>query len=156
MAADAVGDLPQADITRVMTCGASQGGGIAIAVTALHGGVLGAMVDVPFMCDVWRAAQITDINPYAELARYLAVHRDKAARAFCTLSYVDAAVLASRAQVPTLFSVALMDQVCPPSTVYAAYQAWGGPKDIVEYPWNGHEGGGPFHEREQLRWLAAQ
>ena len=27
-----------------------------------------------------------------------------------------------------------MDQTCPPSTVYAAYNAWAGPKEIVEYP----------------------
>ncbi len=154
MAVDAVTHLPQADPDRVMTCGGSQGGGISIAAAALQDRVLGAMVDVPFMCDVWRAAQMTDINPYAELGRYLAVHRDKAEQAFTTLSYVDAAVLASRGRVPALFSVALMDPVCPPSTVYAAYQAWGGPKAIVEYPWNGHEGGGPFHEREQLRWVA--
>ena len=154
MAVDAVAHLPQADPGRVVTSGASQGGGLSIVAASLHDGVLGALADVPFMCDVWRAAQIVDVNPYAELGRYLAAHRDKGEQAFRTLSYVDAAVLATRATVPGLFSVALMDPVCPPSTVYAAYHAWGGPKELVEYPWNGHEGGGPFHERAQLRWLA--
>ena len=33
----------------------------------------------------------------------------------------DGVDFAKRASVPALFSVALMDQVCPPSTVYAAY-----------------------------------
>ena len=29
-----------------------------------------------------------------------------------------------------------MDTICPPSTVYAAYNWYGGPKEIVEYPFN--------------------
>lgn len=154
LAVDAVVHLPQADADRVVVCGGSQGGGITIAVAALHERILGAMPDVPFLCDIWRGAQICDTNPYAELRQYLSVHRTASDQAFATLAYVDAAVLASRARVPALFSVAFMDPVCPPSTVYAAYQAWIGPKRIVEYPWNGHEGGQAFQEREQLRWLA--
>jgi len=70
-----------------------------------------------------------------------------------TLTYVDGAHLARRATVPALFSVALMDATCPPSTVYAAYNAWAGPKEIKEYPFNGHEGGGPFQVAAQLAWL---
>jgi len=50
--------------------------------------------------------------------------------------------------------VALMDQICPPSTVFAAYNRYGGPKEIVEYAFNDHEGGGGFHEQAKLRWLA--
>ena len=47
----------------------------------------------------------------------------------------------------------LMDQVCPPSTVYAAYNAYAGPKEIRTYPFNDHEGGHAFQERAQLAWL---
>lgn len=154
MAVDAAAELPGADPRRIVVTGVSQGGGITIAVAALHEGILGAMVDVPFLCDIRRATQICDADPYAELRRYLSVHRTGADQAFATLAYLDGAVLASRATAPALFSVALMDLVCPPSTVYAAYRAWGGPKRIVEYPWNGHEGGQAFQEREQLRWVA--
>ena len=46
-----------------------------------------------------------------------------------------------------------MDVTCPPSTVYAAYNRYGGPKEIVEYAYNDHEGGAGFHERTKLRWL---
>jgi len=62
--------------------------------------------------------------------------------------------LARRASAPALFSVGLRDQVCPPSTVYAAYNLYGGDKEIVEYRFNDHEGGQVFHQAEQLRWLA--
>ena len=74
-------------------------------------------------------------------------------RVASTLAYFDGAVLARRATAPALFSVALMDQICPPSTVYAAYNAWAGPRSIVEYPYNDHEGGQGFHEVEKFRWL---
>ena len=48
-----------------------------------------------------------------------------------------------------------MDEICPPSTVYAAFNRYGGPKEIVEYPFNDHEGGAFFHEVVKMRWLAA-
>ena len=47
-----------------------------------------------------------------------------------------------------------MDEVCPPSTVYAAYNRYAGPKRITVWPYNGHEGGGPFQVREQIAFLA--
>jgi len=45
-------------------------------------------------------------------------------------------------------------EICPPSTVFAAYNHYGGPKEIIEYAWNDHEGGEGFHEIAKLRWLA--
>jgi hypothetical protein len=50
-----------------------------------------------------------------------------------------------------LGSVGLGDEVCPPSTVFSAYNVYGGgDKDIRVYPYNGHEGGGAHHVREQF------
>ena len=46
-----------------------------------------------------------------------------------------------------------MDQVCPPSTVYAAYNHWAGEKDIKVYPYNGHEGGQSYQMIEKLKFL---
>lgn len=144
---------PAVDAARVVVTGASQGGGIALAVTALSDGVTAVMPDVPFLCDFRRAAEIAPGDPYGELVRYLKAHRDRVERSFRTLSYFDAAVLARRCRVPSLFSVALMDQTCPPSTVFAAYNAYTGPKDIVVYEYNDHEGGEAFQRSVQLHWL---
>ena len=99
----------------------------------------------------WSIAQA---EPYLELVRYLAAHRDMVERAFATLSYVDGAVLARLASAPALFSVALMDRTCPPSTVFAAYHAYGGPAEIAVYEYNDHEGGEAFQRSRQLAWLA--
>ena len=111
------------------------------------------MPDVPFLCDFPRATRIAASDPYGEIARYLAAHRDRVDRVFRTLSYFDVAVLARGSTAPALFSVALMDQICPPSTVFAAYHAHGGPEEIRVHPFNDHEGGGAHQQREQLTWL---
>ncbi|WP_245454833.1 MULTISPECIES: acetylxylan esterase [unclassified Mesorhizobium] len=47
-----------------------------------------------------------------------------------------------------------MDEVCPPSTVYGAFNAYDGEKTIVEYHFNNHEGGQGYQEREQMAWLS--
>jgi len=73
---------------------------------------------------------------------------------FNTLAYFDGMHFAPRATSPALFSVALMDDTCPPSTVFAAYNQYAGPKEITVWPYNGHEGGETFQSIEKLRFLA--
>jgi len=141
------------DPQRIAVAGASQGGGIALAAAALVEGVSAVLVDVPFLCDIPRAVEITDTDPYAEVTRYLRAHRGARERTLATLAYFDGVHFARRAKAPALFSVALMDTICPPSTVYAAYNAYGGPKQIDVYPDDEHEGGGAAHQVRQLGWL---
>nr|WP_245325226.1 acetylxylan esterase [Microbacterium amylolyticum] len=141
----------------VFTAGGSQGGGITIAATALSDGIAGALVDVPFLCDFPRATTMTDRYPYREIVTYLASHRGAEDTVYRTLSYFDGANLASLASAPTLFSVGLMDLTCPPSTVFAAFNAWGSDDRQIEvYPFNDHEGGGPHQRRIQLDWVRAR
>ena len=147
---------PSVDPTRIAVTGGSQGGGITIAVAALVPDVAAAMPDVPFLSDFARSITITDRDPYTEVARYLKAHRDHTERVLRTLGFFDVASLGRRATAPALFSVALMDEICRPSTVYAAFNEYGGPKEIVEYPFNDHEGGAGFHDIAKMRWLSAR
>ena len=80
--------------------------------------------------------------PYQEIVQYCHTHRDQIETVFKTLSYFDGVNLSFRARGKALFSAGLMDPICPPSTVFAAYNYYGGPKDIRLYPYNQHEGGG--------------
>jgi cephalosporin-C deacetylase len=152
-AIEAIRCHPRVDPGRVVATGYSQGGLLTLAVAALVPDVRAAMADVPFLCDVKRAVSLVDTEPYVEIARYLQVHRDAVDEVFATLSYVDGVNFAARGRVPALFSVGLMDPVCPPSTVFGAYNTYAGAKAIHRYPYNGHEGGQAFQDRVELRWL---
>jgi cephalosporin-C deacetylase len=60
---------------------------------------------------------------------------------------------ATKAKAPALFSVALMDETCPPSTVYAAFNHYAGEKTMEIYEYNDHEGGGTHHLIRQIAYL---
>ena len=47
-----------------------------------------------------------------------------------------------------------MDEVCPPRTVFAAYNHYAGEKDINVWSYNHHEGGGVAQDVEKLKFLA--
>jgi cephalosporin-C deacetylase len=141
---------PDVDPKRIAVTGGSQGGGLAIACAALSATPRLCMPDVPFLCDFSRAVELCDTDPFSEIRRYLAVHRDEVELAFATLSYFDCANLAPRAGAKALFSIALMDAICPPSTCFAAYNAYGGEKELLTYRFNNHEGGGSFHAKAKL------
>lgn len=150
-AVDALLAHPRVDSTQLFVTGGSQGGGIALAVASLRSDLAGLAAHVPFLCDLRRASVITDNMPYKELGRYLATHRADADRVFNTLSYFDGVNLAKRAAAPALFSAALMDATCPPSTVFGAFHNYAGPKKITVWPYNGHEGGEIEDRIEALR-----
>ena len=152
-AIEAVRNHPDVSPGRVAVTGSSQGGGLAVAAASLADGLVAALPDVPLLSDFPRALTLKDEDPYAEVVRYLNAHRDHVERALATLAYFDVAILGRRARAPALFSVGLMDEICPPSTVYAAFNLYGGPKEIREYPFNQHEGGGGFHDVAKFGWL---
>ncbi|MFE0628207.1 acetylxylan esterase [Streptomyces sp. NPDC058864] len=154
-AVDALGAHPAVDASRVVVSGGSQGGGLALAVAGLaREAVAAALVDVPFLCHFRRGAETAAEGPYPELAQYLGVHRRiDPERLFGTLDYFDGVHFAPRATAPALFSVGLMDPVCPPSTVFAAYNRYAGPKDITVWRFGDHGGGRDSQPYEQMLWL---
>ncbi len=152
-AVDAVRSHPLVRADRIAVTGASQGGGIAVAVGGLVPDLAAVAPDVPFLCDFRRATTLVDSDPYGEIVRYCRGHRDQVEQVFATLDYLDGVNHAARGTAPSLWSAGLMDDVCPPSTVHAACNAWPAAKEIVDYPFNCHEGGGPFHEVRRLAFL---
>jgi cephalosporin-C deacetylase len=153
-AIDAMLEQPFVDANRVAVCGGSQGGGISLAVAGIDRRIKAVMPDVPFLCDFPRALEKAARDPYLEIVRFLAQHRDKVDQALSTLRYFDGVNFARSSTAAALFSVAQMDDICPPSTVYGAFNAYAGAdKSIVDYRFNNHEGGGPFQEARQMAWL---
>ncbi len=152
-AVEAAKSFPEIDSGRIAVTGGSQGGGISIAVSGLVPGIAVVMPDVPFLCHFRRALDMTNQMPYGEIIRFLSIHRDKINMVFNTLSYFDGMNLAARAKCRALFSVAMMDDTCPPSTVFAAYNRYAGPKDIKIYQYNNHEGGASYQNIEKMKFL---
>lgn len=152
-AVEAASEHEAVDSSRLVVAGGSQGGGIALAAGALTGSVVAALVDVPFLSHYRRAIEVTDSPPYSELRSFLAVHRERTDEVFRTLSYFDGMNFAARSEAPMLMSVGLMDDVCPPSTVFAAFNHYAGPKEIKVWPYNGHDAGSAQHVHEKIRFL---
>jgi cephalosporin-C deacetylase len=152
-AVEAARSHPAVDAARVALVGGSQGGGIALAAAGLVPDVTAVLPDVPFLCHYRRATQIINTMPYAEISAYLKTHRNHTEPVFRTLSYFDGVNFAARATAPALFSVGLMDTICPPSTVYAAYNHYAGARQIAIYEYNEHEGGGSHHHVRKLQFL---
>jgi cephalosporin-C deacetylase len=152
-AVEAARSLSMIDPGRVAALGASQGAGIALAVAGLVPDLAAAVAFVPFLCDFPRGTTITDLDPFKEIGRYLAIHRDKIDTVHETLSYFDGVNFAKRAFAPAIFSTGLMDPVCPASTVFGAYNNYAGPKEMKVWPYNGHEGGGIADEARAIEHL---
>ncbi len=145
-------ELPGCDPGRLLAYGGSQGGGIALAAASLTGNLSGVCARVPFLCAIERGAAITDREPYAELTRWLGVHHEQAVTALDTLAHLDVVFHARRSLCPAFISAGLMDDVCPPSTVMAAANDYGGPVDVRIWEWNGHEGGKSQELLEIVEW----
>jgi cephalosporin-C deacetylase len=157
MALDAVCGLSVIDQARIGVTGGSQGGGMALAVSALHPKVAAVEARVPFLCDFRHATEVTDQDPFHEITRYLAVHRYQSEHVFMTLSYFDGVNFARRGQVPLRMTVALADSIVPPSTVFAAYNNYAGAEKFLKvWEFNGHEGGEDDDDAEAVHFFARQ
>lgn len=143
---------PEVDPRRIAVTGGSQGGGLSLAVAALDGKVALAMPDIPYLCHFRRAIEVTDAEPYNELATYINRYPDREDSVYNTLAYVDNLNLVDRITCPVLMSVGLRDNVTPPSTIFAAYNNLPvDDKELRIYPYGGHEGY-PTHQIHKLAW----
>ena len=124
-----------------------------MAAAHLDGDVAATMPDVPFLADFEHAVRTTPMAPYKEIIDYGAVYPHRVESVFDTLSYLDVVNHAKRIGIPGLYSVGLVDELTPASTVYAAYNHHSGPKEMTVYPFNGHEGGGSRHLQVKLGFL---
>ena len=135
--------MDDVDATRVGATGGSQGGGLTLACVALEPRIKLAAPTFPFLCDYQRVWEIDLVkHAYEELGewfkRFDPMHlREK--EVFTQLGYVDVQHLAPRIQAEVQMAVGYADQVCPPSTQYAAYNKIRSTKNVRIYPDHGHE-----------------
>lgn len=148
--------MPDVDDTRVAAMGGSQGGGLTLACAALEPRIQLALPTFPFLSDYKRVWEMDlDVDAYHELKQYfrrfdpLHQHEDAI---FAKLGYVDVQHLSPRIQAEVQLTVCLRDEICPPSTQFAAYNKITAPKSVTLYPDYAHETP-PSHADLEFQWL---
>lgn len=136
-------ELDFVDETKVYATGGSQGGGLTIACASLEPGIAKAATEYPFLCDYKRVWDMDlDEIAYAELRSYFRnfdPRHEREREIFTKLGYIDLQYLAPRINGEVLMLTGLMDNICPPSTQYAAYNKMTCKKRHLLYPDFGHE-----------------
>jgi cephalosporin-C deacetylase len=142
----------EVDPQRLAVTGASQGGGISLAVAALSPRPRLCLPDIPFLCDYKRGMSIAASGPYPEIPHFLKAFPHLYDTVIRTLSYCDCLNLAPWIKCRTVISNCLWDDVCPPSTIFAVYHHITAEKQMEIYPFHKHEV--PYEHKElQLRLL---
>jgi cephalosporin-C deacetylase len=141
--ASIVMSMDDVDADRVGVTGASQGGALSIACAALEPRVARVAAIYPFLSDYKRAWDMDCAEKaYAELKTYFRKYdptHAKESEIFERLGYIDIQNLSPRIEAKVLFATGLADDVCPPSTQFAAYNKIRSEKELVVYPDFGHE-----------------
>ncbi|MGG5462208.1 acetylxylan esterase [Clostridium sp. B9] len=143
MLARIIMDMDCIDENRVATTGGSQGGALALACAALESRIKGVYAYYPFLCD-YKRVWFMDLGgeAYDELKRYFKFidpNHDNEEYVFNTLGYIDIKNMAHRIKCEVNMAIGLMDDICPPSTQFAAYNNVEMKKNLVLYPDYGHE-----------------
>jgi len=136
-------EMPDVDPERVGAMGGSQGGGLTLACASLEPRINRVVPMFPFLCDYKRVWDI-DLakDAYAELREWFRKkdprheHEDEV---FTRLGYIDVQFLVPRIRGEVLMAVGLMDQICPPSSQFAAYNKITSKKALSVYPDFAHE-----------------
>ena len=135
--------MPEVDETRVAAHGGSQGGGLTLACAALTPTLNRAAPVYPFLCDYRRVWDMDlDRDAYSELREYFRKFdplHEREEEIFTLLGYIDNQHIAHRIRAKVMMFTGLMDDICPPSTQFAAYNKITSEKQVVIYPDFGHE-----------------
>ncbi|MEM7476003.1 MAG: acetylxylan esterase [Planctomycetota bacterium] len=135
-AIDFVSSHSNVDQDRIAVWGGSQGGGFAFAMAALDDRVDLCISDIPFLCD-W--VNYFKLTVWPEMDDWIEAKPERTWESTLkTLSYFDTMNLVDRIQCRVIMGVGLQDQVCPPTTCFAAFNQIPGSKKYMIYRDSGH------------------
>lgn len=136
-------NMEHIDESKVYAMGGSQGGALTLACASLEPRVAKIAPAMPFLCDYKRVWDMDlDLNAYGDLREYFRFYDPRHQREdeiFTKLGYIDVQYLAPRIRADVIMFTGLVDNICPPSTQYAAYNKMQCRKKHVIYPDYGHE-----------------
>lgn len=136
----------EVDTARIAVAGSSQGGYLSLMMAGIDKRVKAIIANVPGLCDH------TGILYGRASGGPQLLKPEAAEREIRTLSYFDAALAAQLIDAPAIIGVGFIDAVCPPTTVYAAYNNLRGEKAIENFYTVGHGSAPGWGERSRA-WL---
>ena len=133
---------PKWDGKNLMVSGYSQGGMLSIVTTALDSRVTSLAVAYPAFCDVTgylhgRAGGWPGIFRPGADGKIQTLAPDEPR--LVTTAYYDTVNFAKRVKVPGFYSFGYNDNVCPPTSMLAAYNIITAPKELVISPEQAHQ-----------------
>jgi cephalosporin-C deacetylase len=135
--------LENVDTERVGVHGASQGGALAIVCSALEPRIKKTVAVYPFLSDYRRVWDLDITNSaYEEIHYYFKFidpNHKREEELFNKLGYIDIQHLTERVKSQVLWAVGMEDNICPPSTQFAAYNKIQSPKSMMVFYEYGHE-----------------
>lgn len=132
-AVDFICELPQYNGKALGVTGSSQGGALSFSTAALDKRVTCLAAVHPAMCD----HEAFLYKQAGGWPHYFYWKKADEAR-LSTSRYYDAVNFARRIQVPGWYSWGYNDEVCPPTSMYAAYNSLSAPKELHPYLETGH------------------
>jgi cephalosporin-C deacetylase len=123
--------------------GGSQGGGLTLACASLEPRVKLIAPHIPFLTDYKRVWDMDlAAGDYQELKTYFRLFdpmHEQEDEIFRRLGYIDVQNFVKRIKAEVLWGVGLMDDTCPPSTQFAAYNKIQSKKEVKIFPDFSHE-----------------
>ncbi len=136
-AVDYLCSLPEWDGKNVIAQGGSQGGALALVVTALDPRVTACVANHPALSDMAAYAEEGRTGGYPHFGRkYQGV--ELTSQVIKTLAYYDVVNFARLIRVPVFMTWGYNDNVCPATTSYAVYNVLTSPKEALITPVNEH------------------
>lgn len=137
-AIDFLAAQPEWDGRHLICIGISQGGAQALAAGGLDARVSAVVATVPGMCDLG-GRLVGNPSGWPGIGD-ASLDDPRTRQSLATTSYFDMAHLNARSHAATLVTVGLVDTTCPPTGVFAAYNALRTEKRIIVIPSGGHHG----------------
>jgi len=124
---------PEWDKKRIIVIGESQGGGQALVAAGLDERVTAAVAIVPAMCD-FSGPLVNREGGWPQPLK-AEIPREEI---LSTVPYFDAANILRRSKATIFVEIGLIDNTCPPASIYAAINQSKGKKIIYAVPYRAH------------------
>jgi cephalosporin-C deacetylase len=145
----------EVDRARIGVHGSSQGGALTITTAALRADAIACgAAGAPYLCGMMDAAGLTHSYPYEEINDYLRIFPEHAQAVRETLEYFDGINFAPLIRCPIQLNIGLRDDVCPPETGLALYDALQCEKSLHTYPNCAHDAGSYWESSRIAAFLA--